>query len=134
STTDDTTPGINIGKIVGATRREYVDGVEVPSIYDPSTGTLTPVDPLPEGEKSITYTLTDEAGNESDPSDPIVITVDTQAPVKPTTPTGYNDNEGDVQDPNSTAPTTDDTTPGINIGTLPEGETPTLYVDGEERS
>ena len=76
-TTDDTTPGINVGKNLTDTPKLYVDGKEVPATYDPATGTLTPNDQLPDGEHEITYTLTDAAGNESDPSGAISITVDT---------------------------------------------------------
>ncbi|MDR2240089.1 MAG: Ig-like domain-containing protein, partial [Zoogloeaceae bacterium] len=132
-TTDDDTPGINIGDVADdETPVLYVDGEEVPSDYDPDTGTLTPLDPLPEGEHEITYTLKDEMGNESDPSDPIVIEVDTTPPAKPDAPESYADDAGSVQDDHSTAPTTDDDTPGINIGNVEDGETPVLYVDGEE--
>ncbi|MCT9980860.1 hypothetical protein M2R48_21305, partial [Acinetobacter sp. I-MWF] len=55
--TDDTTPGIVIGPVTpGDKPTLIVDGVEVPSTYDPTTGTLTPVNPLPEGPHEITYT------------------------------------------------------------------------------
>ncbi|MDO6646453.1 BapA/Bap/LapF family prefix-like domain-containing protein, partial [Acinetobacter guillouiae] len=64
--TDDTTPGIVIGPVTpGDKPTLIVDGVEVPSTYDPTTGTLTPVNPLPEGPHEITYTITDPAGNTS---------------------------------------------------------------------
>ncbi|MDR2213931.1 MAG: hypothetical protein LBE21_09955, partial [Pseudomonadales bacterium] len=56
--TDDPTPGINIGKGVTDTPTLYVDDEEVPSTYDPDTGTLTPDESLEEGEHEITYTLT----------------------------------------------------------------------------
>ncbi|WP_242914322.1 Ig-like domain-containing protein [Brevundimonas pishanensis] len=127
--TDDRTPGINVGPGLTDTPSLYVDSVKVPSTYDPATGTLTPVDPLPEGPHSITYTVTDPAGNESPPSDPIVFEVDTTPPSKPATPTGYNDDFGPITDANSTAPTTDDNTPGINVGPGLSPE-PSLYVDG----
>ncbi|MFW2079323.1 Ig-like domain-containing protein, partial [Acinetobacter sp. ULE_I010] len=79
--TDDTTPGIVIGPVApGETPKLIVDGVEVPSTYDPTTGTLTPVNPLTEGPHDITYTITDPAGNTSVPSDPIQVIVDTTAP------------------------------------------------------
>jgi hypothetical protein len=130
-TTDDATPGINIGTVpAGTTPSLYVDGVKVPATYDATTGTLTPNAPLPEGAKSISYTLTDPAGNESARSDPLTLTVDTSAPAKPGAPTGYNDNVGPVIDPNSNAPVTNDATPGIKIPALPSGTTPKLYVDG----
>ena len=46
-------------------------------------------------------------------------------------PNSYLDNVGPVQNPNSTATLTDDTTPGLHIGALPGGATgAVLYVDG----
>ncbi|MDR2881115.1 MAG: Ig-like domain-containing protein, partial [Azoarcus sp.] len=131
STTDDPTPGIHVGTGLIDKPTLYVDGDKVEAVYDPETGTLTPVNPLPEGNHEITYTLTDEAGNESDPSEPIVLTVDTTAPPQPGAPDGYKDNEGPVQDDHSTAPTTDDPTPGIQVGPGLT-DTPTLYVDGDK--
>ncbi|UUT23016.1 Ig-like domain-containing protein [Pseudomonas sp. T8] len=131
ATTDDTTPGINIGTVpTGTTPSLYVDGTRVEAIYDPATGTLTPVTPLGEGAHQISYTLTNEAGSESAPSGPLSFTVDTSVPATPAAPASYADDVGAVQDPASTAATTDDTTPGINIGTVPTGTTPSLYVDG----
>ncbi|MDO6646720.1 hypothetical protein, partial [Acinetobacter guillouiae] len=109
-----------------------VDGVEVPSTYDPTTGTLTPVNPLPEGPHEITYTITDPAGNTSVPSDPIQVVVDTTAPAKPTTPTDFVDNQGDNQGTFPGGTQTDDTTPGIVIGPVTPGDKPTLIVDGVE--
>ena len=128
-TTDDTTPGVNIGAGLTDVPTLYVDGVKVPATYDPATGTLTPTTPLGDGAHSITYTLTDPSGNESAPSAPLSMTVDTTAPGAPTAPTSYNDNVGAVQSPTSTAATTDDTTPGINIDKNLT-DTPALYVDG----
>jgi hypothetical protein len=49
----------------------------------------------------------------------------------PSAPTGYVDNAGGISTAASTAGTTDDTTPGIKIGTLPTDATSAvLYVDG----
>jgi hypothetical protein len=44
---------------------------------DPLTGTLTPTEPLSEGEHELSYTLTDAAGNESAESPALTLTVDT---------------------------------------------------------
>ncbi|MDQ9054805.1 Ig-like domain-containing protein, partial [Acinetobacter gerneri] len=77
TSTNDSTPGVIIPTPgAGETPKLYVDGTEVPATYDPATGTLTPTTPLTEGQYDLTYTLTDEAGNESDPSPAITITVD----------------------------------------------------------
>ncbi|MCH4244785.1 Ig-like domain-containing protein, partial [Acinetobacter gerneri] len=131
--TDDTTPGIIIGPIeAGEIPKLIVDGQEVESVYDPDTGTLTPVDPLPEGQHEIGFTVTDPAGNESEVSDPIIVIVDTTPPVKPTAPESFIDNEGDKTGTFPGGTETDDTTPGIIIGPIEAGETPKLIVDGQE--
>jgi len=131
ATTDDSTPGINIGTGLTDVPTLYVDGIEVPATYNPATGTLTPNTPLSEGPHALTYTLTDPAGNESPQSPALNVTIDTIAPATPAAPASYADNVGAVQNPTSTAPVTDDTTPGINVGS---GliDTPTLYIDGVE--
>ncbi|WP_253819714.1 Ig-like domain-containing protein, partial [Variovorax paradoxus] len=129
--TDDTTPGINIGTLLnGLTPSLYVDGTKVASTYDPVAGTLTPNVPLGDGAHQLGYTLTDAAGNESTQAPALAVTVNTIAPAAPVAASGYADNVGAVQSPNSTAPTTDDTTPGINIGTVTKDLMPSLYVDG----
>lgn len=129
--TDDTTPGINIGPRLADTPSLYVDGVETPAIYDPTTGRLTPTTPLAEGTYDFSYTLTDTAGNESVESSPLTIEIDTTAPLTPARPMTYMDNIGSSQSPTSTAAITDDTTPGINIG-VGLKDTPTLLVNGVE--
>lgn len=75
--TDDTTPGINIGQVpTGATPKLYVDGVYVPATYDSVTGTLTPNTPLSEGAHSITYTLSNSAGESAkSPAMPLTIEI-----------------------------------------------------------
>ncbi|WP_434279225.1 Ig-like domain-containing protein [Acinetobacter sp. CE-15] len=131
--TDDNTPGIIIGPVApGETPKLFVDGKEVPSTYDPNTGTLTPNNPLSDGQHDITYTLTDQAGNTSAPSDPIEIIVDTTPPAKPSTPENFVDNQGDIQGTFPGGTQTDDNTPGIIIGPVAPGETPKLFVDGKE--
>lgn len=88
--TDDTTPTIVIGDIpADETPTLYVDGRPVESIYDAENGTLTPKTPLSEGTHEISFTLTDEAGNESFQSDPVTIDIVTTAPNQPATPTSY---------------------------------------------
>ncbi|WP_269475979.1 Ig-like domain-containing protein [Aeromonas caviae] len=114
--TNDNTPGIHIGVGLTDTPSLYVDGVKVPATYDPVTGTLTPTTPLGDGVHQFTTTLTDAAGNESPQSAALPLTVDTAAPAAPAAPT-------------STAPSTNDNTPGIHIG-VGLTDTPSLYVDG----
>ncbi|RZJ62604.1 MAG: hypothetical protein EON49_01730, partial [Acidovorax sp.] len=127
-TTDDTRPGILVGQNLSDTPKLYVDGVAVAAAYDPATGTLTPTAALADGAHTFSYTLTDAAGNESSKSPALNITVDTGAPPAGAAPTSYDDNSAPVTNANSTAPATNDTTPGINVGT---GLTnPKLYVNG----
>lgn len=127
-TTDDTTPGINIGIAVIDTPILYIGGVLTASTYDSIAGTLTPNDALTDGTYDFTYTLTDSDGNISLPSPTLTITIDTTAPTTPSAPTTYDDNVGSVQNASSTAVTTDDTTPGINIGTSLT-DIPKLYIN-----
>ncbi|SPL71105.1 HYR domain protein [Acinetobacter stercoris] len=130
TSTNDTTPGVIIGTVpAGNTPALYVDGAKVEANYDPIAGTLTPKNPLLEGEHNITYTLTNPAGNESPKSDPIKVIVDTTPPDQPVA-TKYLDNVDPIQGEFGTGTLTNDATPGIIIGTVPAGETPTLYVDG----
>ena len=89
--TDDATPGINVGAGLTNTPKLYVDGQPVAATYDPVAGTLTPNAPLPEGNHQITYAITGPSGNESTPSGPISITVDTTPPATPVAPTSYDD-------------------------------------------
>ena len=131
ATTDDTRPGINIGTVpAGTTPALYVDGKKVAATYDAATGTLTPDVALSEGAHTFAYTINNALGGESQPSPSLAITVDITPPATPAKPASYNDNFGSVQSATSTATSTDDATPGIKIGTLSAGDTPTLYVDG----
>jgi len=104
-TTDDSTPGLNIGLGLSDTPTLYVDGFQVAASYNKTTGTLTPTTPLSEGKHDLTYTLTDAAGNESLKSNVLTVTVDTSAPAQPGSvpgtgpgvalkPTSYVDNVG----------------------------------------
>ena len=97
--TNDNTRGIHIGVGLTDTPSLYVDGVKVPATYDPVTGTLTPTTPLGDGVHQFTTTLTDAAGNEPPKRGPAA-TVDTAAPAALAALT-------------STAPSTNDNTPGI---------------------
>jgi hypothetical protein len=132
ATTDDSTPGVNIGGLpAGASSAYlYVDGIKVSAQYDAATGTLTPTAPLGAGLHSITYSLVDAAGNESGQSPALGLTVDTSAPNTPAAATTYVDGTGSITSTTSSAATTDETRPGVNIGALPGGATAYLYVDG----
>ncbi|CAN1496974.1 Cadherin_repeat domain containing protein [Burkholderiaceae bacterium] len=86
---------------------------------------------LLDGDYTIKTSIVSAAGNLIKAGDTQALTIDNQAPTTPATaPASYADNVGTIQTPTSTAATTDDTTPGVNIGTVPAGTTPKLYVDG----
>ena len=53
-----------------------VDGVVYPAYYDPQTGRLTPLNPLPEGTHAIAYRYMDQAGNLGALSPAMQVTVD----------------------------------------------------------
>jgi uncharacterized delta-60 repeat protein len=135
TSTDDTTPGFNVGAIPSDANSIvlYVNGVEVASTYNSTTGTLTPNTPLTEGTYSITYAYKDINGNTSTQSPAFSLTVDTP-PVAPTIEIkGYDDNVGAITNTNSIATTTDDATPGFNVGAIPsDANSIVLYVDGVE--
>lgn len=96
ATTDDTTPGINIGSGLTDTPKLYIDGSLVASTYDSGAGTLTPNNALSDGTYSFTYTLSDAAGNESLPSSPLSITIDHTPPATPSiAPYSYINGNGD---------------------------------------
>lgn len=83
-TTDDTRPALNIGANLADTPKLYVNGVETAATYSAADGTLTPDAPLAEGEQTLSVTLTDAAGNESDQADATLdVVVDTTAPAAP---------------------------------------------------
>ena len=79
TTTDDTTPGFNVGAIPADANSIvlYVDGVEVAATYDALNETLTPNTPLTEGTHSITYAYKDASGNTSAQSPAFSLTVNT---------------------------------------------------------
>ncbi|MEI2794049.1 Ig-like domain-containing protein, partial [Pseudoxanthomonas sp. F11] len=75
---------------------------------------LTPTSNLPDGLNNLQLVQTNAAGSSSPIS--VTVTVDTTPPATPPAPAGYADDAGAVQNPNSTASSSDDSTPGINIG------------------
>ncbi|MCS5452236.1 BapA/Bap/LapF family large adhesin [Enterobacter huaxiensis] len=111
-TTRDTTPTLSGEGTAGETVAIYIDGVkkaEVP-VGDDGKWSWTASPPLASGTYDVTLTVTnkDGAGNESSPSQPVTIVIDTEAPDKPTTPivsdsvdqvTGPVTNNGYTNDP-----------------------------------
>ncbi|MDI9221142.1 Ig-like domain-containing protein [Pantoea sp. EA-12] len=86
---------------------------------------FTPVNPLGEGNHSITATVTSPAGNTSAPSTPIVVNVDTTAP---TAASGLQLTNDGSNTPIADGSTTNDTTPVLS-GTAEPGSTVTV-LDG----
>lgn len=119
ATTDDPTPGINIGAlpvgVAGAVL--YVDGFLVPASYDAGTGVLTPTSPVTSGvPHKFGFGYVDAAGNTSTSSPTIAITVDTTAP-EAAVIKSYTDNVGT----------------GLAVGKFPSGTTTddtTLLLSG----
>jgi hypothetical protein len=126
--TKDNTPDFAIPNPGSNTPNLYVDGVKVPSIYNPNTGTLTPEEPLADGKHDLQYSLTNPQGQESglSPSLPVVIDTIYAAGAPKTAPdmTAATDTGLSNTDNN-----TDDRTPDFAV-TAPVGTTPSLYVDG----
>jgi len=64
--TSNTMPSFTAPPVApGETPNLYIDGVLVPSVYDPIAGTVTPVTPLATGTYNVAFSVTDAAGNES---------------------------------------------------------------------
>jgi uncharacterized repeat protein (TIGR02059 family) len=74
STTDDTTPGINIPTGLTDTVKLYNGNTYIPATYNSATGALTPDTALPDGNYDFKYTLSNQAG-ESGKSPAINITI-----------------------------------------------------------
>ncbi|MRR50592.1 MAG: Ig-like domain-containing protein [Rhodocyclaceae bacterium] len=124
-TTDDTRPGINIGTGLTDTPTLYVNGLKVAATYDSATGKLTPVSPLVEGAHSITYTLSDGAGNESGRSPALSFIVDTTPPAIPAI-TGATDDVAPVTGAILGGDTTNDARPTLS-GSGEAGATITIH-------
>ena len=89
-TTRDTTPTLSGTGTAGDTVTIYNGGVKLDDVIVDGTGhwTWTPSTPLPNGTYDITLTVTnmDGTGNESAPSQPVTITIDTDPPATPAAP------------------------------------------------
>ena len=98
ASTDDDRPGINIGAGHTDIPTLYVDGIETPATYDPVSGTFTPDAPVSEGEHDFTWTLTDTAGNESEPSGSLTIEIDATSPTATVSIDAISDDTGEPGD------------------------------------
>ncbi|MBK4717109.1 Ig-like domain-containing protein, partial [Tenebrionibacter intestinalis] len=114
STTDDATPTLKGSAEPGSTVNIYDDGKKIgeAAVGEDGTWSWTPDDSLEDGERNITVTVSDPAGNESEPSEAIVIVVDTVAPTAQIT--HVVDSVGSVTGNITPNGVTDDTRPVIN--------------------
>jgi hypothetical protein len=114
--TNDNRPGINVGIGLSLTPILYVNGIYKESIYNSTTGTLTPINALETNTYQFSYTLADELGNEDLRSQPLTIEIDTTPPPTPSVaPPSYVDDVTFVTGLTSTALRTNDNVPQINI-------------------
>ena len=115
STTDDDTPTLSGKGKKGEVVKIYDNDGKTPIgetvVGDDGTWTWTPVPPLKGGDHSLTTTLTDAAGNESEKSAPVKMTVD-KSGVKIFVD-GVHDDEGSVRDDVHDHGVTDDRTPTL---------------------
>ncbi|KDR59107.1 hypothetical protein APPUASWS_001105, partial [Arthrospira platensis str. Paraca] len=111
--TKDTTPEITGTAEPGSTVEIFLDGTSLGTATADDSGnwTFTPATALAEGEFSFTASATDAAGNTSDESTTVSLTVDTSAPDAPEI-------------------TTSDITNGVIEGTAEPGSTVEVFLDG----
>ena len=127
--TRDTTPTLsgtgNEGDIV--TIYNGTTPIGEATVQPDGTWTWTPPAGLPNGtyDLSLTVTNSDGAGNESAPSNPVTITIDTDAPDAPGLPV-VTDNVSDITGPVSNNGATNDTRPVLS-GTGTPDDTITIY-------
>ena len=79
----------------GETPVLMVDGnpVEAEVTKNNGTTTLTPKQSIPDGDHKVSVAVTDSAGNTSEPSGALSITIDTEAPTKPEVTIGNGDDK-----------------------------------------
>ena len=113
--TDDTTPTFNGTGEPGETIiiRDGEEEIGRADVDSEGNWSFTPEEPLAEGEHEISVIVQDEAGNQSEPSDPWIVTIDTQAPDAPSIDLAIDD-EGFVQGPLQSGAMTDDRTPTLS--------------------
>ncbi|WP_152220465.1 Ig-like domain-containing protein [Pseudomonas sp. SCB32] len=134
--TNDTTPTIDGKTEPGAEVTVTFPTGEVVTTTADANGdwSVTPTQPLPEGNNDITVVATDPAGNASEPT-VIAVVIDTQAPDAPDAwldPASDSGTKGD-NITNETKPTIDGTTePGADVTvTFPTGEVIHTQADDE---
>ena len=125
--TSDATPTIDLTGF-GTYYRLFRDGVQVSSDYDTSS-TFTEVSALADGDHTYTLRAVDSAGNVSDASSVLTVTIDTVAPVMPDTPDLNALSDSGISD---TDDITNDATPTLDLSGF--GTYYRLYRDGVQVS
>jgi len=127
--TRDTTPTLSGTGTEGDIVSIYDGTTKIGETTIPAGGiwTWTPPEALPSGtyNLSLTVTSSDGAGNESAPSNPVTITIDTEAPDAPALPV-VTDNVSDITGPVSNNGATNDTRPVLS-GTGTPDDTISIY-------
>ncbi|WP_237712974.1 Ig-like domain-containing protein [Serratia sp. M24T3] len=124
--TNDTTPVLTGTAEAGSTVTVSDGGIVLGTATAGSDGTwsFTPTDPLTEGSHSFTTTVTDAAGNVSDPSAPFDFTVDTTPPAI-ASDVVLSNNDGSTPVVIADGGLTNDSTPLVT-GTAEPGSTVTI--------
>ncbi|MBC8726647.1 hypothetical protein F6X37_35700, partial [Paraburkholderia sp. 31.1] len=128
--TDDTTPTL-VGKGEPGDTIVVIDNgtpIGETKVDEDGNWSFTPDTPLDEGEHEFTVVERDPAGNESGPSEPHVVVVDTTAPDQPVIGEVIDD-EGPIQGPVGNGESTDDTTPTL-VGKGEPGDTIIVIDNG----
>ncbi|MGE8289124.1 MAG: Ig-like domain-containing protein, partial [Stenotrophomonas sp.] len=127
--TDDSTPTFAGKTEPGAEVVIHDNGKEIGRVTADPEGnwTFTPTTPLADGDHSLSYEVVDQAGNVSEPSDPLGFVVDTRDVTVRID--GATDNAGKVQGAISAGGVTDDATPTLH-GQATPGGTVKIYDGG----
>ncbi|MEP8673170.1 BapA/Bap/LapF family large adhesin [Enterobacter hormaechei] len=128
-TTRDTTPTLSGSGTPGDTVNIYDGATKIgeADVGEDGNWSWTPTTPLPDGtyDLSLTVTNQDSAGNESAPSTPVTITIDTDAPDQPETPT-VTDSVSQITGPVLDGESTNDPRPVLS-GTGTPNDVITIY-------
>lgn len=128
--TDDNTPTFSGGGVTPGDTVVIIDnGKEIGSATADGNGdwSFTPDTSLPDGNHAVVVVVVDPDGEQSAPSDPVIVVVDTVAPA-PATGT-LNDDAGEIVGPIADNSVTDDNTPTFN-GKAEPGSVVTVSDNG----
>lgn len=125
--TNDNRPTLNGSGEPGATITVLLDGDPLGTVVVGQNGawTFTPVDPIPDGNYTLTTIATDAAGNQSLPSADFALNIFTDAPSVPVIGT-LTDDVGPNTGPISSGDATDDALP-LMSGTTDPGTSITVF-------